>query len=82
MNRAMQRRTSQALPARRLDPGLQQVLDAGFVERDDCVFLAAEARSACEAGVLDRTGREAFVNHVHVEDWSGPDLPDTVGLSG
>jgi hypothetical protein len=42
MNRAMRQRTSQALPASGLDPALQVLLDAGFVERDGCVFLAAE----------------------------------------
>ena len=68
MNRAMRQRASQGLPASSLDPSLQMLLDAGFVERDGCVFLATEAHSAPEGELLDKTGLEALVNHIHVED--------------
>jgi hypothetical protein len=68
MNRAMRQRTAQALPASRLDPALQMLLDAGFVERDECVLLAAEVNPAPEGELLDQTGREALVNHVHIDD--------------
>ena len=68
MNQAMRQRASEALPASALDPSLLMLLDAGFVERDECVFLAAQAHSVPEGELLDRTGREALVNHVHVED--------------
>jgi hypothetical protein len=40
------------------------LLDAGFVERDGCVFLAAEVHSTPEGELLDQTGREALVNHI------------------
>lgn len=69
MNRAMRRRGSRELPASGLEASLQTLLDAGFVERDGCVFLAAEADSAPVSDQLDQTGREAFVNHIHIEDW-------------
>jgi hypothetical protein len=68
MNRAMRQRTSKTLPALGLDPALQMLLDAGFVERDGCVFLAAEVHPAPEGELLDQTGREALVNHIHIED--------------
>jgi hypothetical protein len=42
-----------------------------FVEREGSVFLATVAPSSLPDG-LDRTGGEAFANHVHVLDLFGP----------
>jgi hypothetical protein len=44
------------------------LLDARFVERDECVFLAGEEHPGPGGERPDRTGREALVNHVHIED--------------
>lgn len=57
---------SQATPAERLDPSLQVLVEGGFVETEGCVFLAV-AGAAPEGELLDATGREALVNHVHIE---------------
>jgi hypothetical protein len=72
MNRAMRQHPSLLSPAVPLDPTLQLLLDAGFVERDGCLFLAAEARPVCMGELVDQTGREALVNHVHVESRVAP----------
>ncbi|MBV1831495.1 hypothetical protein HNW77_11430 [Komagataeibacter sp. AV436] len=51
--------------ARRFAP----VLDAGLVDEGGCTYLAyCRARVAWPAG-LDETGRECWVNSLHVEDW-------------
>jgi hypothetical protein len=55
-------------PSPDLAPGLQTLLDAGFIEHDGCVFLASAADSVPDGDLLDQTGREALVNHVHIED--------------
>jgi hypothetical protein len=68
MNDAMRQRASQPSSTSGLARSLQMLVDAGFVERDGCVFLATEAHSAPEGELLDQTGREALVNHIHVED--------------
>jgi hypothetical protein len=56
-----------ALPAQ-----LQELLDEGFCEMDDCVFFARFAnrvKTASQSDFPDRTGYECFVNHVHVDDY-------------
>ncbi|AQU87871.1 hypothetical protein B0W47_10745 [Komagataeibacter nataicola] len=51
--------------ARRFTP----VLDAGFSYEGECAYLAyCRARMTLPAG-LDETGRECWVNSLHVEDW-------------
>lgn len=50
---------------------LVSLLNAGFVERDECVFLSA-LRKAVTVERLDfptRTAYECFVNHIHIEDY-------------
>ena len=50
---------------------LVALLSEGFVEEDECVFLA-KLKKKSEVQRLDfpdRTGYECFVNHVHVEDY-------------
>ncbi|MGY6770849.1 hypothetical protein [Komagataeibacter sp. NFXK3] len=54
--------------ARRFAP----VLDAGIVNEGECTYLAyCRARTALPAGKAspDGTGRECWVNCLHVEDW-------------
>jgi hypothetical protein len=68
INDAMREHASQAQVASPLDASLQAILDAGFVDHDGSVFLASEADSVPHGELLDQTGREALVNHVHVED--------------
>jgi hypothetical protein len=52
-----------------LDPALSTVLKAGFERHDGCVFLAAEMdRRTAADDRLDRTGREALINHIHIAD--------------
>ncbi len=57
---------SNALPQK-----LLKLLDEGFVEEDRCVFLSRLRKDAPvqRLDFLDRTGYEAFVNHVHLEDF-------------
>ncbi len=48
------------------------LLEAGFVEEEHCVFLAALKRHEASMKLLDfadRTQYECYVNHVHLEDY-------------
>ncbi len=61
-----------------LAPELAALLAAGFDEMDGCVVLRAFHHSATRTSVAkchDETGFEAFINHVHIEDY----LPDGTG---
>lgn len=67
MLRALARVSARAVlhVARRFAP----VLDAGIVDEGGCAYLAyCRARVALPAGP-DETGRECWVNSLHVEDW-------------
>lgn len=50
---------------------LVKLLEEGFVEEDECVFLARLRQEAPvqRLDFADRTGYECFVNHVHLEDY-------------
>jgi hypothetical protein len=47
------------------------LLNAGFVEEEQCVFLTQLKKDAKVTRIdfPDRTGYECFVNHIHVEDY-------------
>ena len=68
MNTRTRRRALWESTSSRLVPALHALLSAGFVEHDGCVFLAARSHPLPPDGPLDATGREAFVNHVHIDD--------------
>jgi hypothetical protein len=56
--------------AAQLDPRLASIVADGFHEVADCVVLARFRASATRTSVAscrDRTGFEAFINHVHVD---------------
>jgi hypothetical protein len=57
-----------ALPER-----LLTLLNEGFVEEEQCVFLGPlkQAAQVQRLDFPDRTGYECFVNHVHVEEYLG-----------
>jgi hypothetical protein len=50
---------------------LLALLNAGFVEAEECVFLSLLKKAAPvqRLDFPDRTGFECFVNHIHVEDY-------------
>ena len=50
---------------------LLTLLNAGFLEQDQCVFLSALRKEAPveRLDFPDCTGYECFVNHIHVEDY-------------
>jgi len=50
---------------------LVSLLNAGFVEADECIFLAALRKAAPvqRMDFPDRTGYECSVNHIQVEDY-------------
>ena len=50
---------------------LLTLLNAGFLEQEQCVFLAALRKEAPvkRLDFPDCTGYECFVNHIHVEDY-------------
>lgn len=50
---------------------IEDLLGGGLVEEDGCLLLAASAVSAGERGTMDRTGREALTNHLHVDATGG-----------
>jgi hypothetical protein len=47
------------------------LLDGGFVEANDCVFLSALKKTAPveRMDFTNRTAYECFVNHIHIEDY-------------
>jgi hypothetical protein len=47
------------------------LLNGGFVEADDCVFLSALKKTASveRMDFPNRTAYECFVNHIHIEDY-------------
>src|SRR5205807_1961267 len=52
------------------DP-LASILAQGLTESNGCVLLSSEAHNLGHTSVellADRTGLEAFINHIHVED--------------
>jgi hypothetical protein len=50
---------------------LLALLNAGFMEEEQCLFLSALKKGTPVKRVdfADRTGYECFVNHIHVEDY-------------
>jgi hypothetical protein len=73
--------TSFGSRANSLPGSLMAVIVAGFVQKDDCVFLRAlyNGASAKTNSFPDNTGLECFVNHIHIEDYS-PDSFFEAGL--
>lgn len=66
--------TSSSLPS-----DLAADLDAGLTERGGCLVLAAHRSPSDSGDFSDRTGYEAFANHVHVESGGGAAL--RIGLA-
>jgi hypothetical protein len=50
---------------------LLTLVNGGFVEEDECVFLALLKKAApvTRLDFPDRTKYECFVNHIHIEDY-------------
>jgi hypothetical protein len=48
---------------------LRAILDAGFIEKGNCLSLALEARRRFGGESTDPIGYECFVNHIHVADF-------------
>jgi hypothetical protein len=64
---------------------LSDLLSAGVVDRDGCVFfaqLAKRASSASGSDFPDLTGYECFVNHVHIDDYVEDADERTLALVG
>src|SRR5690348_11855866 len=60
-----------------LAPALQEIVSAGFKRWNDCVLLgyfADKESNATLADLHDRTGYEAFLNHVHIEKYVSSDI--------
>lgn len=58
-----------------LAPQLEELVAAGFVTRDGCVFNASLLKGSFGAekeALGGRTGVESYVNHVHVSDYLEP----------
>ncbi|MDB4971529.1 MAG: hypothetical protein JWN44_7218, partial [Myxococcales bacterium] len=54
-------------------PDLARLVDEGFETMDGCVVfrrLAKRMSTTKSSDFPDRTGRECFVNHLHVEDYT------------
>ena len=67
MDALLQRQYQVELPAK-----LGELLSAGFIDQDGCVFfadLAKRAGSASRSDFPDLTGYECFVNRVHIDDY-------------
>jgi hypothetical protein len=80
MNALMQGEHRIDLPAK-----LSDLLSAGVVDRDGCVFfaeLAKRASNASRSDFPDLTGYECFVNHVHIDDYVEDADPQTLAAMG
>jgi hypothetical protein len=76
MNKLMRKAIANArivIPVQTFDlhPHLKEIIDAGFIEFEGCVFLNRlfpgpfDIREALIDD--DRTGMESFINHIHIE---------------
>ena len=64
---------------------LSDLLSAGFVDQDGCVFFAQFAKrtsGADHSDFPDLTGYECFVNHVHIDDYVEDADPQTLAAMG
>jgi len=52
-----------------LTPKLKRILEAGFVQRGECILLAAEVNRSFGGESMDAIGYECFVNHIHVSSF-------------
>jgi hypothetical protein len=52
-----------------LSPDLTEILKRGFVVRDGCTLLTAEANKTTHIPPIDAIGYECFVNHLHIESF-------------
>ena len=73
MNRAMAEYLRTAPKADSLPAELSELLDEGFVEQDRCLLFRRFAKRLATSSASDfpdKTGREAFVNHLHIDDYA------------
>jgi hypothetical protein len=78
LNRAMTRAWLSSHTSSSLPPDLAADLDAGVKERGGCLVLAAHRSPSDPGDFSDRTGYEAFANHVHVESGATLRLSDSI----
>jgi hypothetical protein len=81
MKRALARNGVDLEAPIQLDPTLASILESGFIRFNDTIVLKAltqGARTVSLSDFPDETGYEAFVNHIHVEDY----VPHKNGSSG
>jgi hypothetical protein len=74
MNVKMRELVTRTEPARALSIDLAEMLQLGFVDRDGCTLLATEANKTTHIAtnhiaLMDATGYECFVNHLHVKSF-------------
>ena len=71
-NRKMRRLLTGLKKPRVFDPRLARLLRAGFVKKHGCTLLKAPAAKSTpyEQAGMDRTGYEAFINHIHTRPFS------------
>ena len=65
-----------------LEPPLAQLLRSGLVQEDGCWLLASQVETprASQRDLFpDRTGYEAFINHLHISDVLEPGAGPTPG---
>lgn len=67
-----------------LNPELEKLTAAGFIEQNGCILVATLSKmdtNAKQSDFPDRTGYECFVNSVHVDDYvDGDHLPQAMLL--
>jgi len=73
VNNKMAARFHQAIfsDKRLLQPGLNSILEKGFIFKDGCYFLAAFSKNirTSPGNFTDKTGHECFVNSFHLDDY-------------
>ena len=71
------------VPVAKLDlpPELERALSPGIEEREGCLLLVSQWTPSTVEDLQDRTGYEAFVNHLHIDVDDGSALALAVGAA-
>jgi hypothetical protein len=75
MNKAMSEKISSVdWYAKELPSELSKIIESGFCESDEGIFIAAlrkKSTNVSKKDFPDRTGYECFVNSIHIDDFVG-----------
>ncbi len=65
-------------PASALSPQLARVAGWKFTHIDDCIVFSGQHQTSKRSDFPDRTGYEAYVNHIHIDDFVSERNPNSL----